>query len=337
MRVLLIQLGRLGDVLLGTPAIRSLCEAHPSAEIDFLTRPVFAPILAGNPWLRRVRHYERRRTEAELLRESFGADRYDVVVDFQSTPHSAILARLTRARMRVGWDKRHRIGYTHRLRHSGEYGYSAAHKVELLRPIGVDVGSLRLEVYPGPADRAYAAALWERLGWPADAPAAVLSPVSRWPHRIWPLDRYAAVGDVLSRRFEGRLLVTSGPGEEHMAREVAERMSEPAVWDYGRTTLGQLAAIYERCALWVGNDNGPKHVATAAGAATVTIYYRSGLAAAWTNPEMPGQVAIEPPAGADRPLEAITVERVLEAAEAALTQSAHVSPPRSIRADAPGR
>src|SRR5690606_34831351 len=106
MRVLLIQLGRLGDVLLGTPAIRSLREACPDAEIDFLTRPAFAPILDGNPGLRRVRRYLPRRTEAELLAASFGADRYDVVVDFQSTPHSAILARLTRAPMRIGWGKR---------------------------------------------------------------------------------------------------------------------------------------------------------------------------------------------------------------------------------------
>src|SRR5690606_41941197 len=80
-----------------------------------------APLLSLHdalPILRRVRRYVPRQTEAELLAESFGADRYDVVVDFQSTPHSAILARLTRAPMRIGWGKRYRFGYTHRLRPS---------------------------------------------------------------------------------------------------------------------------------------------------------------------------------------------------------------------------
>jgi ADP-heptose:LPS heptosyltransferase len=321
MRVLLIQLGRLGDVLLGTPAIRSLREACPDAEIDFLTRPAFAPILDGNPGLRRVRRYVPRQTEAELLAESFGADRYDVVVDFQSTPHSAILARLTRAPMRIGWGKRYRFGYTHRLRPSGAHVYSAAHKVELLRPLGVSVGSLRLELAVRDTDREFAAALWERLGWPADAPAAALSPVSRRPYKRWPLDRFAAVGDALSRRFEGRLLITSGPGEEHVARTVAGMMREPAVWDYGRTTLGQLAAIYARCALWVGNDNGPKHIAAAVGTPTVTIF-RPGQAAAWTNPETPAQVVVEAPGGVERPLEQVPVERVLEAVEEALARGA---------------
>ncbi len=321
MRILLIQLGRLGDVLLGTPAIRSLREAIPAAEIDFLTRPAFAPILEVNPSLDRVRRYTPRRTEAALLREAFGPDRYDVVVDFQSTPHSAILARLTRAPMRIGWDKRYRIGYTHRLRQSGEHVYAAAHKVELLRPLGVAVGSLRLELPVSAADREHAAALWERLGWPVDAPAAALSPVSRRSYKRWPLDRFAAVGDALSRRFGGRLLITSGPGEEHVARTVAETMREPAVWDYGRTTLGQLAAIYERCALWVGNDNGPKHIAAAVGTPTVTIF-RPGQGAAWTNPEAPAQVVVEAPRGGERPLEAVSVEQVLEAIEAALARAA---------------
>ncbi|HEX7120356.1 MAG TPA: glycosyltransferase family 9 protein [Longimicrobiales bacterium] len=322
MKVLLIQLGRLGDVLLGTPAVRALREAHPAAEIEFLTRPAFAPVLDGNPALDRVRRYRPRRTEAALLRAAFGPDRYDVVVDFQSTPHSALLARLTRAPMRIGRDKRFRLGYTHRLEPSGEHAYSAAHKVELLRSLGVAVGSLRLELPVAETDHAYAAALWERLGWPSGAPAAALSPVSRRAYKRWPLDRFAAVGDALSRRFEGRLLITSGPGERAVARAVASMMREPAVWDYGPTTLGQLAAIYARCALWVGNDNGPKHIAAAVGTPTVTIF-RPGHAAAWTNPEAPAQVAVEPdPPTGERPLESLPAERVIAAVDEALALAA---------------
>ncbi|HEX6939043.1 MAG TPA: glycosyltransferase family 9 protein [Longimicrobiales bacterium] len=322
MRILLVQLGRLGDVLLATPAIRALREAYPAAGLEFLTRPAFAPVLDRNPALDRVRRYRARHTEAALAREAFGADRYDVVVDFQSTPHSALLARLTRAPVRIGRDKRLRLGYTHRLRLSGEHAYSAAHKIELLRPLGIGVGSLRLELPVADEDHAYAAALWDRLGWPPDAPAAALSPVSRRPYKRWPLDRFAAVGDALSRRFDGRLLITSGPGERGVARAVASMMREPAVWDYGATTLGQLAAVYARCALWVGNDNGPKHIAAAVGTPTVAIF-RPGQAAAWTNPEAPAQVAVEPPPGAgERPLEAIPVERVLAAVDEALARAA---------------
>jgi ADP-heptose:LPS heptosyltransferase len=65
-------------------------------------------------------------------------------------------------------------------------------------------------------------------------------------------------------------------------RAVVERLREPAVFDYGPTTIRQLAAIYERCAVWVGNDGGAKHLAVAAGTPTVSVgRWRSG--AVWSN------------------------------------------------------
>jgi ADP-heptose:LPS heptosyltransferase len=59
-------------------------------------------------------------------------------------------------------------------------------------------------------------------------------------------------------------------------------MKAPAVWDYGRTTIRELAALYRRCALWVGNDGGPKHVAVAAGTPTLTVI-RYPLGPIWTD------------------------------------------------------
>lgn len=320
MRILLIQLGRLGDVLLATPAIRALRAAQPAAVVEFLTRPAFAPVLEGNPALDAVRRYEGwPRSDAALLRDSFGRGRYDVVVDFQSTPHSALLAGATRAPVRIGRAKRFRLGYTHRVRLTGACAYSAGHKLELLRPLGIRDGSLRLELALTEADRSFAAALRARLGWPADAPVAALSPVSRRRYKRWPLERFAAVADALSRRFGGRLLITSGPGELEVARRVAALMREPAVWDYGSTTIRQLAAVYERCAIWVGSDNGPRHLACAVDTPTVALF-RAGHGAAWTNPEHAGQLAVEAPPGGpkERPLETLLVGAVLEAVDSVM-------------------
>lgn len=329
-RVLVVQLGRLGDVLLCSPALRALRAAAPDAAIEFLTRAAFAPVLETNPAVDLVRCYTRLRTEARLVRRGLRGRRWDAVVDFQSTPHSALLTRLSGAPVRVGLDKRFRIGYTERVRRAGPAQYSAAHKLEMLAPLGVDGGSLELSLPLTPDDRAFAEALWRRLGWDDGSPAAALSPVSRRRYKRWPLDRFAAVGDHLSRRFDGRLLITSGPGEADIACRVAARMREPAVWDYGPTTIRQLAAVYERCALWVGLDNGPRHLACAVGTPSVALF-RPGQAAAWTNPETPGQAAVEAPPAGDgrRPLDGLRVQLVLDAVDDVLAGAA--SPDRAGR------
>jgi len=53
-RFLIIRFSSMGDVLLTTPVVRCLRKAHPETEIHYLTKPAFAPLLQGNPYIDRV-------------------------------------------------------------------------------------------------------------------------------------------------------------------------------------------------------------------------------------------------------------------------------------------
>jgi ADP-heptose:LPS heptosyltransferase len=86
----------------------------------------------------------------------------------------------------------------------------------------------------------------------------------------------------------------------------------PMLWNYGETSLQELGALYEHCHLWIGNDGGPTHVATAVGCPTVVII-KPGDERFWTDgAEGSGQFAVRPAPGAqpiDSPA-AIAVEQV---------------------------
>jgi ADP-heptose:LPS heptosyltransferase len=86
----------------------------------------------------------------------------------------------------------------------------------------------------------------------------------------------------------------------------------PTLWNYGKTSIHELGALYERCHLWIGNDGGPKHVATAVGCPTVVII-KPGDERFWTDcSEGTGQFAVRP-APAAQPVDspaAVTVEEV---------------------------
>jgi heptosyltransferase-2/heptosyltransferase-3 len=139
-----------------------------------------------------------------------------------------------------------------------------------------------------------------------------------------------------------RLLLLSGPAERGQLQAVAERMHTPVICDGTAANVRQLAAIYQRCALWVGNDGGLRHVAAAARIPTVTVF-RWRQTPFWSDPDpSAGQVALEepPPGGCDLRcdscphlgcLGALTVERVVDAARAQLARAAETReapPPR---------
>ena len=57
--------------------------------------------------------------------------------------------------------------------------------------------------------------------------------------------------------------MVGGPDEVELARSLAERIEGPTTLLAGRTSLRQLAAVLQRCDLFVGNDSGLMHIAAA--------------------------------------------------------------------------
>jgi ADP-heptose:LPS heptosyltransferase len=102
-RILVIQLQQLGDVLLTAPLLEDLREAFPAATIDFLTRPLAADLLEGNPFASNIVRYDGRRPVG-MLRD-IRARGYGMLFDFQSNGRSAAIVLASGAPRRVGWMK----------------------------------------------------------------------------------------------------------------------------------------------------------------------------------------------------------------------------------------
>jgi ADP-heptose:LPS heptosyltransferase len=97
-------------------------------------------------------------------------------------------------------------------------------------------------------------------------------------------------------------------------------MRYAAVVNHGATTIHHLAALYERCTLWLGNDGGPRHVAAAVKTPTLAVFRRR-LGAVWSDLRPgSGQYAID--AGSNN-LQEIEPARVTAAATELLTRYAN--------------
>jgi len=286
LRILLIQLRYMGDVLLCTPAVRAARTAHPGARLEFLTDALGADVLAGNPHLDEVITWRSGlRAELRLARE-LRRRCYDLSVDFHSAPRSARFTLAAGAPRRLGVQGRgpRNRAYTDLVPKQGREVYVAVQKLGVLAPLGVEPGGrdLSLQISVGEAERARVAELWARHALEGERVVAV-SAVALHAFKQWGAGRWARVADALAAAGY-RVLLTRGPGEEEQLHAVTRAMPGAAPPTAAPATLRELAAIYERCALWVGNDGGPKHVAVAAGTPTLTVI-RSGLGRTWTEVE----------------------------------------------------
>ena len=269
-RILLIQLRRLGDMVITTALLDDLHAAFPHARLDFMTRAAIAPVLREHPLINEIVEYDRARP-MRMWAET-RARRYDWVLDSESSPRSAVIARASGARVRVGWRVTGwRLLYTHHVsRDSGRPPeYVVLDRQRLLHAVGVATSLTRPRLYLTEEERRGGVTALAALGAPAGAArvGVVLSAGDR--SKEWPVEHFAAVVNALSAGGAWPV-VFEMPGDAALTaqlRSAAPRTVVAPGRDI-RAFMGMLSA----CDVLVSADTGPVHVATALDVPTVTIF-----------------------------------------------------------------
>ena len=104
------------------------------------------------------------------------------------------------------------------------------------------------------------------------SPLVAMHPGAIDARRRWSAEKFAAVGDALARAG-ATVLITGAAEERAVVARVSEAMRAEVLDLSGRLSVGGLAGVFSRCLLVVSNDTGPAHLASAVGAATVTVFW----------------------------------------------------------------
>jgi ADP-heptose:LPS heptosyltransferase len=107
----------------------------------------------------------------------------------------------------------------------------------------------------------------------------VLHPGTSAPARAWPADRFAECAGLL-HGAGWRIVVTGSPSEQELAAEVTSA-AEDALDLAGRTTMAELAAVFDSAAAVVVGNTGPAHLAAAVGTPVVSLFAPTVPAAKW--------------------------------------------------------
>jgi ADP-heptose:LPS heptosyltransferase len=109
--------------------------------------------------------------------------------------------------------------------------------------------------------------------FPGEGPLAVLHPGTSAFGRFkrWPAARFGETAALLQRGVGARCVVTCGPGEEELAREVVGASSAAARLA-PKFTLGEFIELLRRASVVIGADTGPLHLAALLKRPVVAIF-----------------------------------------------------------------
>ena len=299
-RALVYRPGSLGDTLVSLPAIAEIRRRYPEHRLTLLTESAVAGSTRISPWaiLKETGWFED--AHFYVVKAASPADRY----------HNVALAMRLRAR---GFDDIFSLAPPRTRRQLrvdasifrgvvGARRYHAATRaawpiadvdaapvehegLRLLRIVDPQASSealcdFRLQVPD--ADHAVGRGVLSDLGVAPEQLLVGVGPGSGRSATAWPVERFAAVGSALLRRFRNIVLLAIGGSHE---RTLCDELC--AAWGprshnlAGRLSVFGSASVLSQCATFIGNDSGPTHLAALVGIPCVAIFSARNAPGQW--------------------------------------------------------
>jgi len=277
MKILLIQLRRLGDLILTTPAISALREHLPAAQIALAVSGESAPLLPAIQGLRQTFLTKRGVRDLSAWMEIRRAG-FDCVVDFTRNDRSAWLTFLSGAPQRIVSD-RLKIKSKIRPRFYNEFVdcamkqmHTADYYLALLQPLGISAtANDPLLEPPAAAQQRASSIIADQIRHQS---FVIFHPGSARVEKFWEPERWAAIIEFAANEL-GLFPVLSGGSTEleraHLTA-IREKLHTTVLDLSGQLDLLSLAALIEYARLLVTVDSAPMHLASAAGTPQVILF-----------------------------------------------------------------
>jgi lipopolysaccharide heptosyltransferase I len=288
--ILIIKPSALGDIALALPALCALRESFPEAEISWLVRPEFGPLLEDHPYLERLILFDRKKLgrawrSLDALRalqgllQELAHHRFDAVFDFQGLFRTAILARATRCGARYGMAKareRATLFYTHRIEQDRDKLHLVDYYLKIAQAAGARVTAPRFLLPTVPeATESINQCLADH---PIESQAyVVLVAGSAHGDKCWPAPHYTELIERMHARFSLPVIAVGSSAERPGIQQIVDSSKAPVLNLAGHTNLKELVALLRRARLVISNDTGPGHLGAALGVPLVMMF-------SWSNP-----------------------------------------------------
>jgi heptosyltransferase-2 len=271
----------LGDAVMSLPALRALHERYPDAELAILAKPSVADLYRREPFCHRVIPYTPRTLPQKWSAgKALAREQFDCAVLLQNAFEAAAVAFAAGIPERIGYARDGRSFLLTRPvavplpgeipPHERFYYLEMLHRAGILNTLP-ECESIRLQG----ADEARASgqARFQELGLGqiviGVSPGAAYGSAKRWP-----AEYFAETAQQVARSLGASVALFGSAGERALCASVADRMG--AVVDVrnlaGETTLAEFIDLTAACRLFLTNDSGGMHVASALGVPTVAMF-----------------------------------------------------------------
>ncbi|MFV1950851.1 MAG: lipopolysaccharide heptosyltransferase I [Nitrospinota bacterium] len=286
-RILIVKLSSIGDVVHALPVLKTLRKNYPGAYIAWVVESKAREILEGNKDLDEIIVVStgkwRKKLNLSTINEIISRikvlrnKRFDLAIDIQGLVKSGVIAYLSGARVRIGFNRSdareplNRLFMTTNPPPIGKDIHVIDKNLSLLRSLGLNSFRKEFTIQTSPADERYIDDFIRSRNIDPENGLIAVNPGIGFKTKGWGGKNYAELSNRIMDELNKKVMLTWGPGEEGLVSDISNMMHHKPVTP-PLTTLKQATALLRRCEMFIGSDTGPLHIAAAIDIPTVAIF-----------------------------------------------------------------
>jgi len=278
-KIMIIKLGAMGDLILGTPSFRMIRKRFPEAWISVLVDKKLASMISYCPYLNEVIPIQRKKlsklTYLLKLAKRLRREGFDLSVDLQNAKWTHLMAALAGIPQRYGF-RRGRFGFLIN-RHDRSFDLADSpvkHQFRILSKLGIQSLDEDLELWPDIDSDHRIERLLKQGGKNGNSRLVGLAIGSspKWPTKRWPLEYYRELGQIVAKNRGCRVVLIGTEDDTPQAQALMKEGGDQFVDFVGKTSLQDLVSLVKRLDVLVTGDTAPLHIAAAVKTKFIAIF-----------------------------------------------------------------
>jgi heptosyltransferase-2 len=272
----------LGDLVMATPVLSDLRQHWPQANLTAMCQGPISALLANDPNIDELYGYQR--PSGWLHRHQPMA----VIEHLRKGEHDLGIL-LTNSFSSAWWfwrgDVKYRIGFAGNLRSwllteaipfpkARDTQHLVLTYKELLPPLGIPLSNTPPRLYVTEEESKSASELLLRHGISPQSKIIGINPGAAYGSaKCWLPDRFQAVTDLLLQHPDLFVIYFGDAAGAPLVNDICQPLPTDRVINLaGKTSLRELVALIQKCTVFLTNDSGPMHIASALGIPLIALF-----------------------------------------------------------------
>jgi lipopolysaccharide heptosyltransferase II len=280
LNILVIKMSAIGDVILSVPSLRAIRAKYPKANIKVLVGIRSREALDGCPYINEkivcdFNGKHRGLAGVWKLGKELRRSCFDIVIDLQNSKKSHLLAALSLAPLRYGYDnKKWSFLLNKKLKDDAPHLDPVEHQFRTLRLAGIKPQDKCLGLWPTEEDVKNVDKLLAQA-WMKPSVCMVginVRASAKWVSKNWPISNIAQLCDRLAKDFNTRVVLTGAQEDVEFAQAIAKQSKSKPLVAAGKTGILELAELIRRFRVYLTPDSAPMHIAASVATPCIALF-----------------------------------------------------------------